>query len=161
LVDVSLDSGPRLLLDDGATLTLSGDDEVLLSSGRIFVDVMSGDVLEVSTSGGFLSLADASISAVLEANTARIYVVRGEVSYRVGESRGFARAGEELLLDGSAATLTPTTLWTDWTGGLVRPGPGGASVAPGMGVLEARVPDEIGLARWPLVIRRLEVVSTE
>ena len=157
LADVSLDSGPRLLLDENASVTVAAEGEVALGGGRVFFDVMSGDVLDVTSSAGMLGLADASISAIIEGSTLRVYVVRGEVSYRVGETRGFARAGEELVLNGSAATVSPATLWNDWTGGLVRPGPDGASVAPGMGVLEARVPDEIGLARWPLVIRRLEV----
>src|SRR5690606_8096282 len=51
----------------------------------------------------------------------------------------------------------PATLWEDWTGGLARPGPGDAGGPAGVGVLEARVPDEVGLARWPLVMRRLDV----
>lgn len=157
LADVSLDSGARLLVDEGAQVTLSAESEVMLGQGRVFFDVLSGDVLDITHASGSLALADASISAVAEGSGLRVYVVRGEVSYRVGESRGFARAGEELTLDGANAQRTPTTLWNDWTGGLVRPGPEGAERAPGMGVLEARVPDEIGMARWPLVIRRLEV----
>ena len=48
------------------------------------------------------------------------------------------------------------TLWEDWTGGLAEPG-GARQQGAGVGVLEARVPDEVGLARWPLVVRRLSV----
>jgi Ca-activated chloride channel family protein len=157
LSDMSLDSGPRLLLDGGAQVRLLAEDAIELVAGRSYLDVLSGDALEVTTPGGSIALADASVSAVIEGGSTRLYIVRGELSWRAGEHRGFARAGEELVLNGSDGTLSPATLWDDWTGGLVQPGPAGAAVAPGLGMLEARVPDEIGMARWPLVIRRLEV----
>lgn len=157
LSDVSLDSGPRLLLDGGAQLRLLDEDAIELLAGRTFLEVLSGDALEVTTPGGTLALADASVSAVIEGASTRLYVVRGELSWRAGARRGFARAGQELVLNGSDGAVSPATLWDDWTGGLVQPGPAGAAVAPGLGMLEARVPDEIGMARWPLVIRRLEV----
>ncbi len=87
--------------------------------------------------------------------------MRGEASY-VGcaedEPRGTARAGERLSLTESCeVAVSPEALWVDWSGGLVRAGPTDPSAAPGMGTLEARVPDEVGQARWPLVIRRLDV----
>ena len=157
LTDMSLDSGPRLLLDGGAQVRLLDEDAIELLAGRTYLDVLSGDALEVTTPGGTMALADASVSAVIDGGSTRLYVVRGELSWRAGERRGFARAGEELVLNGSDGALSPATLWDDWTGGLVQPGPAGAAIAPGLGMLEARVPDEIGMARWPLVIRRLEV----
>ncbi len=156
LADLVLDAGPRLLLDADAALVVAAPDEVSLSAGRIFCDVAAGDVLTVTVPGGALSLTDAAVSATLEGGALRAYVVRGEASYRAGERRGVVRAGEELTLGSEGAGVAPRTLWDDWTGGLVAAGPEGAA-APGMGSLEARVPDEVGLSRWPLVMRRLEV----
>lgn len=158
LADCTLDLGARLLLDAGSRAALDSEDSVRIESGRVYLEVMSGDTLSIETVAGFLTLADAAVSLTHEGTITHVYVVRGEVSYRSGDARGLARAGEELTLtQGAAATVEPRTLWDDWTGGLVRPGPEMGHVSPGMGVLEARVPDEIGMARWPLVIRRLDV----
>ena len=156
LAELVLDAGPRLLLDAEAGLVVAEPDEVALSAGRVFCDAAAGDVLAVTVPGGALSLTDAAVSAVLEGGTLRAYVVRGEASYRAGERRGVVRAGEELTLSAEGASVAPRALWDDWTGGLVAAGPEGAA-APGMGLLEARVPGEVGLSRWPLVMRRLEV----
>lgn len=158
---ISLDSGPSLLLDQRSSVTVDAADAITATAGRVYVDAHAGDSLSIAIGDATLRAADASLSiAIAEGGAARAYVVRGEVSYRRGAHRGVARAGEELALgaDSSAApTIAPATLWSDWTGGLVRPGPDDESVSPGMGALEARVPDEIGMARWALTIRRLDV----
>ncbi|HJL17175.1 MAG TPA: VIT domain-containing protein [Sandaracinaceae bacterium LLY-WYZ-13_1] len=148
---LSLDSGPRLLLDGGSRVTLVDEHTVHLDAGRVWAEAAEGDELFVETEAGNLRASDASLS--IRGDTA--YVVRGEVSWRAGEARGVARAGERLSL--SEPGTEAVTLWRDWTGGLARPGPGDAEGPSGVGVLEARVPDEVGRARWPLVIRRLDV----
>ncbi len=166
LVRVTLDGGAALLLDGGAEggeLGFPTADGVRIVRGRVLVDVGSGDALVIDTPTGRIRIADgaASIDAGDGTHDTETYVVRGEASY-VGcadsEPRGVARAGEHLsLTERCEARVTPEALWVDWTGGLVRAGPSDPSAAPGMGTLEARVPDEIGRARWPLVIRRLDV----
>jgi tetratricopeptide (TPR) repeat protein len=157
LTRLVLDSGPSLLLDASASVALPEDAHVAVTSGRVFFDVMAGDAMTIDAAGASLRASDASMSITIDASGARVYVVRGEISHRTGDARGIVRAGEALAIAGATATVSPEALWIDWTGGLVRAGPIDPSSAPGMGTLEARVPDEVGQARWPLVIRRLDV----
>ncbi len=157
LARMSLDGGPALLLDASTSLTAAPDQRVSITAGRVYLDVLSGDAIELDVAGSSLRASDASLSVAIDPSGAHVYVVRGEVSHHTGEARGIVRAGEELAIASGAATISPQALWTDWTGGLVRTGPTDPSHAPGMGTLEARVPDEVGQARWPLVIRRLDV----
>ncbi len=116
-----------------------------------------GEQLETRTPHGTLRAPDASFSIEPAGDALALYVIRGEVSWTAGEARGVASAGERLTLSGEGANAEPARLWVDWTGGLARPGPSDASAPEGVGMLEARVPDEVGLARWPLTIRRLDV----
>ncbi len=157
LARLALDSGPQLLLDSEARLAILDERTVRLAAGRVYAEAGEGEELFVESAVGSLRASDAALSAEIEGGAVRAYVVRGEVSFIAGERRGIARAGEELTLSGSGAEATPAVLWDDWTGGLARPGPGDAGGPAGVGVLEARVPDEAGQARWPLVIRRLDV----
>ncbi|MFO0685654.1 MAG: AgmX/PglI C-terminal domain-containing protein [Sandaracinus sp.] len=156
LTRVSLDTGPALLLDAGAEVSAS-EDGVAIRSGRVYVDVLAGDALVAEIAGTSVRASDAALSVEITSEGARLYVVRGEISRRTGDTRSIVRAGEELAIAGTTATAAPRALWNDWTGGLVRTGPSDPRTAPGMGTLEARIPDEVGQARWPLVIRRLDV----
>jgi Ca-activated chloride channel family protein len=157
LARLVLDAGPSLLLDQGARATVLDASTVRLDAGRALVEAAEGDPLALETAAGSLRLATAAISATASDRGLEVYVVRGEVAYVAGEQRGVARAGERLVLaEGAEPSLRPETLFADWTGGLFTTGPSEA-FAPGMGVLEARVPDEVGQARWPLSIRRLDV----
>ncbi len=157
LARVTLDLGPQLLLGASTELTVIDAMTVQLARGRAFAEAGAGEQLEVRFAHGSLRCADASLSLDLEGEALRAYVVRGEVSWTRGDERGVASPGEELVLGASSAEVHAATLWHDWTGGLARPGPSDGSGPEGVGTLEARVPDEIGLARWPLVIRRLDV----
>jgi tetratricopeptide (TPR) repeat protein len=161
LARVAFDSGLRLLLGSGAKLGLASDDEgfaLRLSAGRAFLDVPAGVPISMQLPRGSLHTNDAALSLELAPDgTGRIYVVRGEASFLAGSNRATARAGEVVALAGTGPQVAPQALWSDWTGGLARPGPEVGEVPPGMGQLEARVPDEIGAARWPLVIRNLDV----
>ncbi len=156
LTRLVLDTGPMLLLDAGSEVSAS-EDGVAIRSGRVYVDVLSGDALVADVAGTSIRASDAALSVEITAEGARLYVVRGEVSRRTDQTRSIVRAGEELAIAGASATTEPRALWNDWTGGLVRTGPTDPRSAPGMGTLEARIPDEVGQARWPLVIRRLDV----
>lgn len=157
LARLVLDAGPSLLLDQGARATVLDASTVQLDAGRALVEAAEGDPLALETAAGSLRLATAAISATASDRGLEVYVVRGEVAYVAGQARGVARAGERLVLaEGAEPSLRPETLFADWTGGLFTTGPSEA-FAPGMGVLEARVPDEVGQARWPLSIRRLDV----
>ncbi len=157
LARLRLDSGPHLLMEGSSSVTITDESTVTLEAGRVFAEVSEGDELFVVADERSIRASDAAISVSLDTDLS-VYVVRGEVSWIVGQARGVARAGERLTLAASgSATSEPVTLWRDWTGGLARPGPADARGSEGVGVLEARVPDEVGQARWPLVIRRLDV----
>ncbi|RLB57256.1 MAG: hypothetical protein DRJ42_00725 [Deltaproteobacteria bacterium] len=157
LARVHLDVGTELLLGPETRATVDVDGLVSLAQGLVFTDVLSGDTVEISTESGQLRLSDAAASVSLSGARVEVYVVRGEVGFRSGETRGSARAGERLILTTAAPVIETATLWEDWTGGLARPGPSDDEAPRGVGMLEARVPDEIGRARWPLAIRRLDV----
>jgi len=156
---VELDSGPRVLVSAGAQLAVDAEGVLQVDGGRVYVEVAARDALTVrfgtQTEGLELRLSDAAVS--LESAPARnVYVVRGEVTYStLGGDRTGPLATGERYTQGAEAPV-PATLWEDWTGGLAEPG-GAREQGSGVGVLEARVPDELGLARWPLVVRRLSV----
>lgn len=156
---VELDSGPRVLVSSGAQIAVDAEGVLSVDGGRVYVEVAPRDALTVrfgtETEGLELRLSDAAVS--LESQPQRnVYVVRGEVTYStVGGERTGPLATGERYTQGAEAPV-PATLWEDWTGGLAEPG-GAREQGSGVGVLEARVPDELGLARWPLVVRRLNV----
>lgn len=149
LWQLHLDSGPRALLQ-GATFTLSEDDELTLEQGRAFVDVRRGDALTIVVGDARLLVRDAAVSV----EEGRVHVARGEVTFQRGGARGRVRAGEHLAL--ATGAVAADVLWEDWTGGLARTGPG-VDQGSAVGTLTGRVPDEIGQARWPLVVRRMDV----
>jgi Ca-activated chloride channel family protein len=157
LARLAVDAGGAVLLDAGTALALPEPDRLSLTHGRALVDLAAAETLTLEVAGASLRASDASFSVRTTDGGAEVYVVRGEVSHRVGDARGILRAGESLAIAGGSASTSAEALWTDWTGGVVRAGPGDPRPAPGMGTLEARVPDEVGQARWPLVIRRLDV----
>ncbi|MBW2460114.1 MAG: TonB family protein [Deltaproteobacteria bacterium] len=157
LARVHLDVGTEILLGPETRTTVDVDGLVSLAQGLVFADVLTGDIVELSTESGQLRLSDAAASVSLSGARVEVYVVRGEVGFQSGETRGSARAGERLILTATAPVIETATLWEDWTGGLARPGPSDDEAPRGVGMLEARVPDEIGRARWPLAIRRLDV----
>jgi len=154
---LALDLGPQALLDRGTHVEVTDASSFTLEAGRAFVETQAGEQIQVSTAQGSLRASDASFSARAGEGETVVYVVRGEVSWTHGQERGVAGAGEQLELGGGGAERSAATLWHDWTGGLARPGPSTAEGPAGVGMLEARVPDEVGQARWPLVVRRLDV----
>jgi len=157
LAHLELDSGPRLLLGDGAALTVLEDDAVELTGGRTFAEVRAGERLRVRVDALSLRAHRAGVSIEREDGVTRAYVVRGEISWALAGARGIVGAGRALVVDGSGARVEAVTLWDDWTGGLAEPGPAATLAPEGIGVIAARVPDEVGRARWPLVVRRLDV----
>ena len=157
LARLGLDGGPVLVLGAGAKATVMGISAIRIEAGRVFVEVEAGDLIEITTPKGVLRAGDASFSIAIAGEAVSTYVVRGEVGYTADSARGLARAGERLTLGGAEPAIAAATLWEDWTGGFARPGPVDERNPEGMGTLEARVPDEIGQARWPLVVRRLDV----
>jgi Ca-activated chloride channel family protein len=154
---LTLDAGPRLLVDGGAELVLTEASRLRLAKGRIFAEAFPGDPLALEAGGVELFADDAALSASASGAGVSAYVVRGEVAYRRGEARGVVHAGERLELEDDALSVAPESLFRDWTGGLARPGPELATASRGVGVLEGRLPDQVGEARWPLVVRRLDV----
>lgn len=149
LARLTLDVGAWALLSEGA-FTVGAEGELALEGGRAFVEVPAGQSLGIEVDEVHLLARDAALSV----EAGRVHVLRGDVSFRRGETRGRIRAGEHLALaDGSVAA---DVLWEDWTGGLARTGPG-VEQESAVGALTGRVPDEVGLARWPLVVRRMDV----
>lgn len=157
LARLELDSGPTLLIGAGARVTPDADHMVRVESGRAYAEVLAGDRLTLEAGDGALRLTDGALSVTVEGPEVSVYVTRGEVAYEVGEARGTASAGERLTYGAGAPSVAPEVLFDDWTGGLARPGPVDDEDPEGVGVLTGRVPDAYGQARWPLVVRRLDV----
>ena len=149
LARLSLDVGSNALLS-GTAFTISTEGELAIEGGRAFVEVPAGDALTIALGEARLFVRDAAISI----EDGRTHVLRGEVAYRSGESRGRVRAGEHLTI--ADLRVASDVLWEDWTGGLARTGPGVENESA-IGALTGRIPDEVGLARWPLVVRRMDV----
>ncbi len=163
------DGGARLLLDEGTELTVT-DDGARLATGRVWVDQKPGSTVIVSLGNVVLSASGAGgagFEIVSGADRSSMTVIRGEVAWRTfgtpllkdslaGPGRGVVRAGEMALL-GDGAKVAPVALWDDWTGGLGWPDSRKNGGAPGLGEVGARRPGDLGEARFPLSIQRLQV----
>ena len=150
------DVGARLLLDGGSEVQVT-DSGIKLSKGRLWVDAKGGGRVEVVVGEYRLLASSAGFEVAGGGSPARLTVVRGEVAY-VGASRGLVHAGEQLALEvGGVPKLAPVALWDDWTGGLAWPDPRVGRGAPGLGEVGARKPGNLGEARFPLSMNRLEV----
>ena len=147
------DVGARLLIDGGGEVEVTASGIKLLK-GRLWVDANGGRV-EVE-SGVHTLLASSAGFEVTAADSTRLSVIRGEVAF-VGKGRGVVHAGEQLVLSGDAPKQGPIALWDDWTGGLGWPDPRVGHGAPGLGEVGARKPGDLGQARFPLSLNRLEV----
>lgn len=163
-VDTAADGRARIRFDEGASALLDGTsrlavadaDNAELSAGRIFLDVPPGPPFTLRAGRSELRVTDAQVSVESHGERLIVDVLRGELSYRSGSSRGVADSGMRVSL-GATATVEPRPVWQDWTSGLASPGPRDPREAAGIGVLEGRRPGDTGEARWPLVVRSLEV----
>lgn len=160
---VSLDDGDRLLLDRATRLRVVDATHVEVAAGRVWLNAAAREArdpsgLELRVGAGSLRARGVSASVRLAAGGAEVDVLGGELAFRAGTRQGTIRAGEHGALSGSAATVSPSALFDDWTGGLADGDPtsrGGGS-AEGVGAVAARRPDEQGAPRWPLAMQRLE-----
>ncbi len=153
------DAGAVWLVEGPAQLTMR-EDNVKLTSGRVFVDAEDGPPVRIDSPRGNLELTDARASVeLLGDGNEDVYVLRGAA--RAGTSADRATAGERLTLgtDGSAKR-TPAVAWDDWTGGLATADPVAQPAPFGLGTVGARPPGDKGKPRFSLVIERLDVRVT-
>ncbi|HNN92330.1 MAG TPA: VIT domain-containing protein [Pseudomonadota bacterium] len=150
------DQGARLLLDSGATAEVT-DDGVSLTSGRLWVDAREGGRIEVATRDLSAVAGGAGYEVSVSDSGSQVTVVRGEVAFISGKGRGVAHAGELINASGGNVVVKPVVLWDDWTGGLGWPDPRKSRGAAGIGEVGARRPGNLGEARFPLSIQRLQV----
>lgn len=154
LARLELDGGARLVLASDTRLRVTDEATLEIERGRAHVEARAP--VEIAHPRASLRLAGSSASIDADEQSLRAYVIRGELAYVAGETRGVVEAGHRLVVDGEGARTEPVALFSDWTAGLAEAGPE-HEVPVGVGMLEARVPDEVGRARWPLVVRRLDV----
>ncbi|MCC7542236.1 MAG: AgmX/PglI C-terminal domain-containing protein [Deltaproteobacteria bacterium] len=157
LARLTLDRGPSLWLGPGAHVKVTSSESLRVSAGRLLVSAGRDQRLDVETASGSLRVADAEVSIDARAGRVGAYVVRGEVGWATSRDRGVVDAGHEVAMSARGIEARAAVLWSDWTAGLAQAGPEVEARGAGVGVLEARVPEEVGLARWPLVVRRLDV----
>lgn len=153
------DQGARLLLDSATKAELTGEG-LKLSAGRLWVDARPGGRIELVADTLKLVAAGsggAGFEVTSSGDKRGVTVLRGEVAYEAEGSRGTVRAGEALEVSGQKATVKPVALWDDWTGGLGWPDPRRSRGAAGIGEVGARRPGNLGEARFPLSISRLQV----
>ena len=154
------DQGARFLLDSGTDLEVT-EKGAKLRSGRLWVDARVGASVEVEVAGVLLTASGAGAGFEISATAERsqVTVVRGEVAWQTAQAaqRGVIRAGELLVLGGDKPQPQPVVLWDDWTGGLGWPDPRRNGGAAGLGEVGARRPGDLGEARFPLSIQRLQV----
>jgi Ca-activated chloride channel family protein len=155
---IELDAGAFLFVDGGTELGLV-DDGATLAAGRVWVDAPAGAGVRVATPFGFVFVRSSGVDVRVRPDGASVHVVQGEALVSANERRTLVRAGQTADVDAGGARVDGTRLWEDWTFGLAVPGP--RSAAPvGVGTISARVPGAAGEARWPLVVRRLDVRVT-
>jgi len=149
------DVGARVLLDGGSEAEVT-DTGLRMAKGRAWVDAKAGGRIEIAVGDKNLIAASAGFEVTSRDGNVRVAVVRGEVAF-LGGGRGVVHTGEQLAWEGAAPKVTPTALWDDWTGGLAWPDPRVGHGAPGLGEVGARKPGNLGEARFPLSLNRLEV----
>lgn len=150
------DQGARLLFDSGSAAEVT-DTGVQLSSGRVWIDAREGGRIEVATPELSAVAGGAGYEVSVQGGTSLITVIRGEVAFISGKQRGVAKAGELVSASGGNLVVKPVVLWDDWTGGLGWPDPRKGRGAAGIGEVGARRPGNLGEARFPLSIQRLQV----
>lgn len=151
------DLGARILVDGGSDFELT-EPGLRLGSGRVWVEARSGAEVQIEV-GSFLLTASGSgagFEVTSGGQRTQLTVLRGEVAWQA-KQRGVVRAGEQLVLSGDQPAAKPVVLWEDWTGGLAWPDPRKGRSAPGLGEVGARRPGDLGEARFPLTIQRLQV----
>ena len=149
------DLGARLVVDGGSELTLH-EDGVTVVRGRSWVDARPGAPLLVHVGDNVLTAGGAGFE-VSVGQTSLVTVVRGEVAWQSPSQRGVVHAGERISLSVDKPKAQPVVLWEDWTGGLGWPDPRRSKGASGLGEVGARRPGDLGEARFPLSIQRLQV----
>jgi len=150
------DQGARLLFDSGSAAEVT-ELGVQLSAGRVWVDAREGGRIEVATPELRAVAGGAGYEVSVQGSTSVITVIRGEVAFISGTQRGVAKAGELVSASGGNLVVKPVVLWDDWTGGLGWPDPRKSRGAAGIGEVGARRPGNLGEARFPLSIQRLQV----
>ncbi|MFK7985943.1 MAG: VIT domain-containing protein [Sandaracinaceae bacterium] len=156
LARLDLDVGARVLLGEGA-LSVDASQRLAVEAGRAFVETR-GEPVQLRAGEVSLQTRDAGFSVSRLDGAVSVYVVRGEVGWAGGgDAAGVIGPGEQVDIQGGEARARPLALWEDWTHGWAEAGPADATRPVGVGSLEGRVPEEVGRARWPLVVRRLDV----
>ena len=152
------DQGARLLLDSGTHAEVT-DGGLRVIDGRLWVDAKPGGRIQISSPGVQLTAGGTGFEVSATSSGTTVTVLRGEVAFESGAQRGIVHAGESLAssASGSIAAVKPVALWEDWTGGLGWPDPRKSRGAAGIGEVGARRPGNLGEARFPLSIQRLQV----
>ena len=154
------DQGARILVDGGSELEIT-EAGAVLRRGRAWVDARAGTTLRLDAGGFALVASGAGAGFEVRAadKGAQLVVIRGEVAWQGQPQRGVVRAGEQLALAAGdkQPQPQPVMLWDDWTGGLGWPDPRRSRGAAGVGEVGARRPGDLGEARFPLSVQRLQV----
>ena len=123
------DAGARALvrLNSGAGVFLRGktsvaihDDRVMLQAGELWADVP-----ELSSVLAHFDLGEVQVSATAtgmdilkDGDRIRVYVARGLAIVECSGGRVEVSAGEQVEVSNGEPTLSPVTLFEDWTGGM-------------------------------------------
>jgi Ca-activated chloride channel family protein len=159
------DSGQRLLLADNTAVEVE-ENGFRLHSGKAWVEALPGARTASKAGHTTISSTGAGYELKHTKQAIEVYVVRGSVYFKTTKGKGKpghagdkgqVEAGYRALIKNGNARVEPQNLWDDWTGGMAWPEPAHSGPPPGVGEIGARRPGSSGKARFPLVIRRLEV----
>jgi tetratricopeptide (TPR) repeat protein len=153
-----LDAGAWVLLDSSSAAQVS-DKGLSVRRGRAFVDARAGEEVQVLAPQVTLTAQHAGVSITVDADGGvKVYCAAGQATWQVGAKGGRLESGLSLLVTPAGeARETAQALWDDWTYGLAEPGPLRPLEPAGVGQLLARRPDQVGVARSPLIIRQHDV----
>ncbi len=148
------DAGFRALLDRDARVEVLPEGLALVA-GRVWVEAAEGFRAHLRTGALQVESLGGAFELVHEAGRAWAHAVRGDLSVAAAGRVLAVEPGDRALLREGRLVAEPVAFWQDWTGGLAGAGrdPGGRVLAE----LGARRPGEVGRARFPLALRRLEV----
>ena len=148
------DGGSSLLVAGPASLEMQREG-IVVSEGKLFVDTPPGETTKLTTPRGPMQFSHVRSSLTVgKDGKVSVHVLSGEVRT---DATTVARPGEELTLSQDGATCSPVLVWEDWTGGLATTDRATAPVPFGIGTVGARLPGQLGAARWPLAVHSLQV----
>ncbi len=151
---IHIDNGASLILDAATAVRVDASETTHLKAGRAWIRAQCDKEWILELPGGRILTRQAAFNLTLRDDGVLLHHLEGELTAIFGAKPERLRGGT-FLLTAQGPQARPTELFTDWTGGLYRPG----AATSGYGVLRGRASGSpgLGMGGSPLILRRQKV----